>query len=150
LVARVLPDQHVITSFHVQRDGFAVIVHATAASRDDFGLLRFFFGGIRDDDAADALFLFLNPLHEDPIAQRSYVHAHPPFSGAWTDAFYPLASNLMPCQAYDLRRFILISPTTKRTLRSTTRIHRESRRGCVQWATSHRRSRRRFLPGTVA
>src|SRR5947208_13100777 len=102
LGAGVLPDQHVLTRLHVQWDGFAVIVHATAASRDDFGLLWLFLGGIRDDDAADALFLLFNPLHQDTITQRSYVHGYPPFWACGPTLFYPLAPDLMSCQAYDL------------------------------------------------
>jgi hypothetical protein len=37
------------------------------ASRHDFGLLGLFFGGIRDDDAADLLFLLLDALHQDAL-----------------------------------------------------------------------------------
>jgi len=55
-----------------------VVVHATASHRHDFGLLRLLFGSIRNDDAADALFLFLDTLDEHAIAERPDIHDHSP------------------------------------------------------------------------
>ena len=41
---------------------------------DDRAPLRFFVGGIRNDDAADVLFAFFEALNEDPVVERSDMH----------------------------------------------------------------------------
>ena len=45
----------------------AVVLDFAVADGDDFALLRFFLGGIGDDDSADFLFPFLDALNEDAV-----------------------------------------------------------------------------------
>src|SRR5687768_6791861 len=78
LCAGVLSNEHVLPSLHVQGHSLAVVVYATAADRHDFGLLRFLFGSIGDDDATDTLFLFLDTLDENAITKRSDIHEDSP------------------------------------------------------------------------
>jgi hypothetical protein len=41
----------------------------------DLALVRFLFGGIGDDDAADGLFLGIDALDDDAIVKRAESHA---------------------------------------------------------------------------
>ena len=48
----------------------AAVVSLAGAECDDFGLLRLFFGAVRDDDASADLLFVLEMLHEDAITDR--------------------------------------------------------------------------------
>ena len=56
--AAVFRDQHFVAGFDGEIDFLAVVVDFAGAESDDFAFLRFFFRGIRDNDAA--LFYFLS------------------------------------------------------------------------------------------
>ena len=55
--AAVFADEHAVALLDFKRDFLAVVVGFAGAERDDDAFLRFFLGGIGDDDAA--LFGFL-------------------------------------------------------------------------------------------
>ena len=65
--AAVFADEDFVARLDFEGDDFAVVVAFACAQRDDFGLLRFFLGGIGNDDAAADLFFFVDELHEDAI-----------------------------------------------------------------------------------
>jgi hypothetical protein len=50
----VLPDQHILAGFDVERNDRALVVDPAVADGDDLGNLRFFLGAIGNDDPADA------------------------------------------------------------------------------------------------
>jgi hypothetical protein len=50
----------------------------TCATLMGSGLLWFLFGTIGNDDAPDALFLFLDALDENAIAKRPHIYEHSP------------------------------------------------------------------------
>ena len=60
LLSGILAEQDVIAGLHVERNPGAVVLDFAVADGDDFALLRFFLGGVRDDDSADFLFPFLD------------------------------------------------------------------------------------------
>jgi len=68
LGARVFADQDVFTRLHVEREHLTLVVHTAAADGDDFCGLRLFLRRVRDDDSADALLRFLDPLGQNAIA----------------------------------------------------------------------------------
>src|SRR5882757_7417301 len=52
LGAAVFGDEHAVALLHFERDAFAIFVQLAGAEHDDDAFLRFFFGGVRNDDAA--------------------------------------------------------------------------------------------------
>src|SRR5215831_580764 len=78
LLPRVLPEEDQVAGLHIQGDALAVVLDLSGTGRDDLALLRLFLGRVRDDDASDLLFAFLDALDNDPVVQRSDVHAHFP------------------------------------------------------------------------
>src|SRR3954468_10117669 len=78
LLAGVLAEQDQVAGLDVQRDALAVVFRLAVASGNHLALLRFFLGGIGDDDPADFLFTFLDALNNDAVVQRSDVHAFAP------------------------------------------------------------------------
>ena len=50
--AAVFRDEHFVALLDGEGDELAVVITLAGAEGDDFALLRFFFGGIRNDDAA--------------------------------------------------------------------------------------------------
>ena len=66
--AAVFADEDFVADLDLKVDGFAVLVFFAGAERDDLGLLRFFLGGIGNDDAAADLFFVFDELHEDAIS----------------------------------------------------------------------------------
>src|SRR4029079_1823769 len=75
LLAGVLAEQNEVARFDVQGNALAVILHLAVAGGDDLALLRFFLGGVGDDDPADFLFAFLEALNNESVVERSDVHA---------------------------------------------------------------------------
>src|SRR5713101_1426242 len=67
LLAGVLAEEDGVARFHVQLHPIALVGHFAVARGDNCAPLRFFLGGIRDDDAADVLFAFVEALHENPV-----------------------------------------------------------------------------------
>ncbi len=66
-LAGVLAEEDGVARLHVELHAVAVVAHFAVAGGDDGAPLRFFLGGIRDDDAADLLFAFVEALNEDPV-----------------------------------------------------------------------------------
>ena len=52
----------------------AVVLDLAGAGGDHLALLRFFFGGVGDDDSADPLFAFVEALDDDAVVKWSDVH----------------------------------------------------------------------------
>src|SRR5947208_901901 len=50
------------------------IIGLAGSEGDDFTLLRFFLGGIGNNDAAFFDFLLFDRLHEHPVSERFYVY----------------------------------------------------------------------------
>ena len=67
LLAGVLAEQDRVARFHVERHPLTVVADLAVARGDHGAPLRFFLGGIRDDDAADLLFAFVEALNEYPV-----------------------------------------------------------------------------------
>src|SRR5262249_1324902 len=67
----VLAEEDSVARLHVERDLLAVVGHLPGADGDDLALLGLLLRGVRDDDAASADFLLLDPLHENAIMQRT-------------------------------------------------------------------------------
>src|SRR3990172_8091417 len=67
LLARVLAEEDGVARFHVELHPVTVVAHFAVARGDHLAPLRFLLGGIRDDDAADLLFAFVEALNEDPV-----------------------------------------------------------------------------------
>src|SRR5260221_3558117 len=71
----ILSEQDEVAGFDIEGDALPVVLGFPVAGGDDLALLGFFLGGIRDDDAADLLLAFFDALNNDPVVQRSDVHA---------------------------------------------------------------------------
>src|SRR5213594_3406473 len=72
--AAVFRDQHPIALLHREIDFLSFLVHFPGAQSNHFPLLRFFLGGIGDDDPAFFYFLLFERLHQHPISERSHVN----------------------------------------------------------------------------
>src|SRR5882762_4272342 len=70
LAARVLAEQHAIAGLDVQGSLLAVLADRAFADGEDLALLRLLLGAVRDDEAAAANLLFLDPLDQDAVVQR--------------------------------------------------------------------------------
>ncbi len=62
LLAAVLAEEDPIARLDVEADPLAVTIGFTVASGDDGALLRLLFRGVRNDDAADPLFAFVEAV----------------------------------------------------------------------------------------
>src|SRR5579864_1992838 len=67
LLAGVLAEEDGIARFHVELHPISVVADLAVARGDHRTALRFFLRGIRDDDAADLLFAFLEAFDENPV-----------------------------------------------------------------------------------
>src|ERR1700726_2705631 len=67
LGSRPLAEQHAVADLDVDRDELAALVATARAHGDDLALLRFFLGGVRDDDAAGSLCFGIDALDHDTI-----------------------------------------------------------------------------------
>src|SRR5690606_22223685 len=74
LGAAVLADEDAVADLDLEGLNLAVFVLLAGAEGDDLGLLRLFLGGIGNDDATANLFLFLDVLHQDAIADGLDVY----------------------------------------------------------------------------
>src|SRR6476660_5870906 len=71
--AAVLAEQHTVANLHIERDALTLFDFARTRG-DYFALLRLFFRGVRNDDAALNGFFLFDPLDQDAIVQRSYIY----------------------------------------------------------------------------
>ena len=65
----VLAEQHFVTGLDVERDDGSVILYFPLAGRDDLALLRLFLGSVRDDDASNLLFRFLDAFDDETVVK---------------------------------------------------------------------------------
>src|ERR1700728_3377089 len=80
LGAGPLAEQHAVAGLEVHNNELAVLVAAARSDGDDFAFLRFFFHGIRNDDAAFGPLVGLNPFDDDSVMQGTELklcHDHP-------------------------------------------------------------------------
>src|SRR5262249_24172586 len=75
---RPFSEQHPVDDLHVDRDELAGLVASAGADGDDLALLRFFLGGIGDNDAARSLLLCYDALDNDAIVKRTELHGLAP------------------------------------------------------------------------
>src|SRR3954467_9804400 len=66
----VLAEDDLVARCDVHGDVLAVVVTRTRTDREDLAALRLLLRGIRQDDAADRRFLFLEDLDDQAIAKR--------------------------------------------------------------------------------
>src|ERR1700733_4181456 len=80
LGAGPLAEQHAVAGLEVHNNELAVLVAAARSDGDDFAFLRFFFHGIRNDNAAFGPLVGLNPFDDDSVMQGTELklcHDHP-------------------------------------------------------------------------
>ena len=71
--AAVFADEHAVAHLDFERDFLAVVVGLARAERADDAFLRFFLGGIGDDDSALLDFLLFDRFNQNAIAEGFYV-----------------------------------------------------------------------------
>jgi hypothetical protein len=76
LGAAVFADEDFVALLDGEVDELAVFITLAGAEGNDFAFLRFFLGGIRDDDAAFLHFRFFERLNEDAIPEGTNVNCH--------------------------------------------------------------------------
>src|SRR3954451_5737329 len=82
LGAGPLAEQHAVAGLDAHRRQLAPRTAGTRADRQDLALHRLFLGGVRDDQAALGLRLFLDTLDDDAVVQRPELHGlEPPAVG---------------------------------------------------------------------
>ena len=67
LGATVFADEHAVADFDFEGTERAVLLALAGAEGDDLGLLRFFFGAVRDDDSSADLLFFFDVFDENTI-----------------------------------------------------------------------------------
>jgi hypothetical protein len=76
LGAAVLADEDFVALLDGELDELAVVITLSGAEGDNFAFLRFFLGGIRDDNAAFLHFRFFERLNEHAIPEGTNVNCH--------------------------------------------------------------------------
>ena len=71
LAAGVLAEEDLVALLHVERLDLAVLTDLSVAGCNYFALLGLFLGGIRNDDSAFGLLLFIDSLYENAIVERT-------------------------------------------------------------------------------
>jgi hypothetical protein len=69
-----LAEENPIVRLDIDRDEFPRLVTPAGADRDDLALLRFFLGGIRNDDALRGFRLGIETLDHESIVERTKFH----------------------------------------------------------------------------
>src|SRR5262249_37162005 len=72
----VLAEEDRVARLDVERRDLAVLLDAALAHGNDLALLGLFLGGVRNDDAADLLFGFLEAFDNDAVVQWSELRRH--------------------------------------------------------------------------
>src|SRR5690606_32558781 len=67
--AAVFGDEHLVTDFHVADDFVSVVILAAGAESEHFGFLRFFLGGVGQDDAARGDGFGFETFDEDTLSE---------------------------------------------------------------------------------
>src|SRR5438552_2363170 len=131
--AAVFRDQHLVAFFHGEFDLLSLFVHLPRAESDDFALLRFFLGGIGNNDPALFCFLLFNRLHQHPIAERFYVNICHKRLVFWFFVFWvePAAVDLATNHR-QIRYFFLSSSTTSNSASTTSPSRRAPSPCCCE------------------
>src|SRR5471030_1981499 len=74
LGAGPLAEQDAVALLDVERNERALLVAGARADGDDLAFHRLFLGGVRNDDAALGLALFLDALDHYTVVQRTELH----------------------------------------------------------------------------
>src|SRR5262249_31739279 len=74
LGARPLPEQHTITTLHVERNDPSAFIARTRTRSDHFALHRLFLRRVGNDDTAGCLRIFFDSAHDHTIMQRTELH----------------------------------------------------------------------------
>jgi hypothetical protein len=74
-LAGVFAEQDAVADFYFQRTHFAVILDFAVADGEDFALIWFFGGCVRDDQAGCSFGFLVETLDDDAIVQWAKVHA---------------------------------------------------------------------------
>ena len=74
----IFAKQNAITFFNVQRDLLAVVIALARANRNNFALIGFFGGGVRNNDARSGFTFFFEALDDHTIVQRTDFHSISP------------------------------------------------------------------------
>src|SRR6266566_2415120 len=72
--ARPLAEQHAVAGLDVDRGELSGLVAAAGTDCDDLALLRFFLGGIRDDDAAGRLRVGVDSANDHAVVKGAEFH----------------------------------------------------------------------------
>src|SRR5438094_10051659 len=121
--AAVFRDQHLVALFHREIDFLPFLVDFPGAKSNHFPLLRFFLGGIGDDDPAFFHFLLFERLHQHPIAERSYVnccHRFFVYSFGFVLWLSRRSSALATTNRRQICRYFFLSSSTTSNSASTT------------------------------
>src|SRR5690349_13784784 len=81
LGARVLAEEDLVPLLHVERQRLAVLERLARPDGHDDALEGLLLGGVRDDDPALGLLLFLSAPDDEAIGQRSNFHVSFSFLG---------------------------------------------------------------------
>src|SRR5215469_15628681 len=72
--ARPFAEQDAITFFDIDGNELTGLVAATRANGNDLALRGFFFGGVRDDDAAGRFLFGLDASDDDAVVKWTKLH----------------------------------------------------------------------------
>src|SRR5215217_5346085 len=84
LGAGPLAEQHAVAGLDAHRRQLALLAAGTRADRQDLALHRLLLGGVRDDQPALGLRLFLDAPDHDAIVQRPELHGVQPPNCRWS------------------------------------------------------------------
>src|SRR5471032_46358 len=85
-LAGVFAEQDAVAYFDIQRTDFAVVEYFAIADGQDFALIRFFGGCVRNDQAGGSFGFLVEAFDDDAIVQRAKVHKNSLFNGGGAKA----------------------------------------------------------------
>src|SRR5471032_3132356 len=85
-LAGVFAEQDAVAYFDIQRTDFAVVEDFAIADGQDFALIRFFGGCVRNDQAGGSFGFLVEAFDDDAIVQRAKVHKNSLFNGGGAKA----------------------------------------------------------------
>src|SRR5690348_2753373 len=74
LGAGILPEQDLVAGLHIERDLLTLVGDLAIADGDHLALLGLLLGRVRDNDPALLDLSLLEPLHQNPVVQRTNLH----------------------------------------------------------------------------
>src|SRR5471032_1503108 len=85
-LAGVFAEQDAVAYFDIQRTDFAVVEDFAIADGQDFALIRFFGGCVRNDQVGGSFGFLVEAFDDDAIVQRAKVHKNSLFNGGGAKA----------------------------------------------------------------